>query len=336
MDDKKRKAISIGAVLLMGIFSLGVVGYYNGKQVVNLVPYMSMISHSIYRTGETGQIIARLVDYQDNPVSVNWCKAYINYPDKTVWINGDLMTDDSGNLTGNHFYSFTVPATEGVYEYGAECQFNKTPSITMTRKVVNSFQVSPSFNQISAINNTLTVMNGSLYEIQTAVGQVNSTLNSVSTTVNGVAYNVSLIYQDTQSLKASALDTAGNFTALNVRLDGVDSNLSVLKNYCGDANTNSSPLCVLVNEIKIDVGAINVTMLNAQTVYLQEINATTHSTYDYMTGTLTNKVDDVLGMLSSIGGTVNATYSIVTAVNSTTTTILTNQQDDYRMSVSAG
>jgi hypothetical protein len=330
MDDKKMKALSIGIVVLMGIFSIGVVGYYNGKDLVNRVPAMFMISHSLYRTGETGQIIARLVDYQDNPVVVNWCKAYINYPDKTVFVNGDPMYDDTGNLIGNHFYNFTVPATTGVYEYGAECQFNKTPAIQLTRKVVNSFQVSPALNEIAGIGANLLSINGSLSQ-QIAVG-----FGNVTVTVNDIKYNVSNIYQDTQWLKGHALDIDGNFTALNTRLDGVDSNLTVLKNYCGDANTNSSPLCVLVNEIKLDVLSVNQTIAATTGAYLAEINATTHSTYDYMTGTLTLKVDDVFNMLSSIGGTVNATYAIVQNVNTTTTTILTNQQDDYRMSISSG
>jgi hypothetical protein len=330
MNDKKMKILSIACIMFAMLTIFSVAGYYNGKDIINRVPFMSMISHTEYRSGEAGQLIARLVDYQDVPVTVNWCKAYINYPDKSVWVNGDLMLSDSGNLTGNHYYTFTVPTTVGTYEYAAECNFNKTPSLTITRKVVNSFHVSPALNDIAVINQTLFAMNSSL------TNQASWNFGNLTTQINGVNYNVSLIYQDTQYLKGHALDIDGNFTALNVRLDGVDSNLTVLKNYCSDSNTNTSALCVMVSELKYDIAGLNATIIGTTGAYLSEINATTHNTYDYITSTLAGNVLNIYNEIIATQATVNATYILAQAVNGTTTTILSNQQDDWRMSVSSG
>jgi len=317
------KALSIGIVMLMGIFSIGVVGYYNGKALVNRVPFMSMISHTEYAAGQDGQIITRFVDYQDVPVVVNYCKVWILNPDKSLYVDAALMADDSGNFSGNHYYNFTAPSVGGVYEYVSECNFNKTPSQTISKKVSNSFHLNPALSDIYAVNSSLSQL-------------ILSASGNLTAQVGEIGVNVSLVYSDTQWLRGHALDVDGNFTALFSRLDGVDANLSAIENYCGSAVTNSSPLCSVVYEMNANVIALNATLNGVQLAYLLEINATTHSTYDYLTGTLTNKVDDVMNALLGIGGTVNATYNLAVAVNSTTQTILQNQQDDYRMSIYSG
>lgn len=319
----KAKVISVLSIVFAVFTLFGVTGYYNGRDLVNRVPFMSMISHTEYAAGQSGQIITRLVDYQDSPVVVNYCKVWILNPDKTAYVEAALMTDDSGNFSGNHFYNFTAPSVGGVYEYISECNFNKTPSQTISKKVSNSFHLNPALSDIYAVNSSLSNL------ILTTSGNATAQLAAV-----GV--NVSLVYSDTQWLRGHALDVDGNFTALFTRLDGVDANLSELENYCGSSVTNSSPLCSVVYELNANVLALNATMNGAQLAYLQEINATTHSVYDYLTGALSTKVDDVMNVLLGMGGTVNATYNLAVVVNSTTQTILQNQQDDYRMSIYSG
>ena len=140
----------LATILLALTFVVGGVSgmfvYATGNAVVSET-YMKMISHTEYRYGEPGQIIARLVNYQGDPVAVNNCTVDILYPDKTFFVQDALMTD-SVNISGDHYYGFTTPSgPEGVYEYQATCNYNPSKSTSVT----NSFHLSNAFKDRKSV-----------------------------------------------------------------------------------------------------------------------------------------------------------------------------------------
>lgn len=202
-EKKKIKYPTVIVMLLAVSFVFGgasaIIAYATGNEIVG-TGKLYMVSHTEYRFSEPGQIIARLVDFQGNPVVVNNCTATILYPDKTFFVNEQLMTE-SGNISGDHYYAFTTPnGPEGVYEYQATCTYaagSKTASVT------NSFHLSSAFNQVlgnltsiqsdlQSINNTLVTeisnLNNSLQTTETNIlnelGSVNSSLYTQMSNVN--------------------------------------------------------------------------------------------------------------------------------------------------------
>jgi len=98
--------------------------------VVCLTAYMTMargygskitfISGTEYQQGEPAQTIVRLTTVWGIPISANWCNVTIWYPDKTVFVDNQAMTQ--GGSSGSWYYSFTTPTTQiGVYEEYVTC-----------------------------------------------------------------------------------------------------------------------------------------------------------------------------------------------------------------------
>jgi hypothetical protein len=211
--------------------------------------YLSMVSHTEYRYGEDGQIVARLVDFQGAPVTVDNCTASIIYPDKTGFINNSLMADSS--IDGDHYLNFTTPnGPEGIYEYQATCFYTVGVNVR-NQSVTNSFHLSNAF------------------------GTVEEQLDNLST--------------------------------------GMAANFTVTTSYLNDINNSVTSL----------LGAQNYTAI------LDEINATTTNTYQYLTGTLATNVNTILTDLGVINATVND-------INATVNTILENQNNTVQMSVFSG
>ena len=151
MGQKNKPSLKLTSMfLLAGIFILGSISgifvYATGTNVVTDT-WMQMISHTEYRYGEDGQIIARLVDFQGAAVTVDNCTASILYPDKTFFADAELM-NDTGNIAGDHYYEFTTPTgPEGVYEYQATCYYT-VGSNSRNKSVTNSFHLSSGFNNV--------------------------------------------------------------------------------------------------------------------------------------------------------------------------------------------
>lgn len=192
MSEKKRMRFPVLATLLLaGTFicgsATGMFLYATGENVITST-FMQMVSHTEYRYGEPGQIVARLVDFQGAPVVVNNCTADIKYPDKTAFVTAQLMT--TSTITGDHYINFTTPSgPEGVYEYQATCFYNVGINVR-NQSVTNSFHLSSAFTNIMA---NQTAQNAQLTAIQGNLTVVQTTLNGVS--VNLTAINTSLSNQ---------------------------------------------------------------------------------------------------------------------------------------------
>lgn len=281
---KKSLRLPLLAVLLLaGIFMFGAFAgafIYATGSVIMETPVMHMVSHTEYRYGEAGQIVARLVDFQGNPVAVTNCSATILYPNKTFVVNSVLMTA-TGNIAGDHYYGFTTPSAgpEGVYEYQATCFYppNKNASVT------NSFHLS------SAFNNVLSNLT-----------QIDSTLNYVNSSISSVQGNLTAISSQVSAVNASlSSQITGLSNQLNTNISSVRSDISSLSTQ---VNANTSQVLSQVQSSTTEV----LTAIQGNTTYL----------YD----ALTNVNSSVLAAIGGINVTVNLTpvLDAITALNGST------------------
>ena len=96
-----------------------------------------IVSSTEYIYGADGQIVVRFVTSRDVPVMVDNCTVDIVFPNQTYYIQGGLLVP--GLVSGDHYYDFTVPDTEGVYDYSATCIWGDN-----SRSSSKTFHVSPS------------------------------------------------------------------------------------------------------------------------------------------------------------------------------------------------
>lgn len=260
------------------------------NHIITPTAEMNMVSHTEYWSGETGMIAVRLVDSQGNPISVTNCTASILDPSNNYIIDTALMS--SSTFPGNFYYNFTVPATEGVYQYSSTC--NWAPNKQQTAS--SSFHVSPALNLEKVINTSINTNNALL-------------VNLTSQTLN--------IYNDTQYIRSNMLTEATfntSITNTNAQFTTLQNNVSQLMQYCSNPQTSTSTLCAYLQNINTTIAG---TITN--TALLEEINLTTHNTYNYMTTTLFNKVNDVFNLANDINNTITQTQNTVNNINTTTT-----------------
>jgi hypothetical protein len=303
-----------------------------------------MVSHSEYWTGESAQVIARLYDWQGSPITVTNCTVDIFYPNKSPFVSGALTTDTLQTTTGTHYYLFTVPSTEGIYQYMVTCNYPNQK----TRSVASTFHVSPALNMQKVINMTLVDLSNQ-EQTHFNIGQVNfSNINLGITVIQSkediIILNLTDIDAETDYIRANMLTSISfdaNFSQIinneqTIITQGgnILNNISALENFCGDAVTSGSQLCLWVNSINNKVTDVNATV-KQYTAILAEINTTTHSTYDYMTGTLATNINNIFGIVQSTQATAIQINTTVTDIQSTVNAVKTNQEDQVYMEVTS-
>lgn len=114
--------------LLLLIISLSAITYglfHPGKaeqnqEVHTETPILNFVSGTEYKPGQEGQVIVE-ARYRNGTSAINStnCFASVWYPDKSIFINNTMMNLSDSN--GNAFINFTIPDTDGVYEYQSTC-----------------------------------------------------------------------------------------------------------------------------------------------------------------------------------------------------------------------
>lgn len=304
----KKMLILSGLFVLISGLLFTAVSYENGEKVMNTAPFeegvaMLMISHTEYWSGETGQIIGKLVDYNLDPIIVNYCEVDAWYPNnKSLFLDSQTTTDTLQSTTGTHYVTFTTPEIEGVYEYQMTCEYNRTPSQTRNVTTSNSFHLNPALNYLRDINDSLwTKMDG----VEITVDEIQLVVNDINGTVNDIRSD-----QFTKEMAQT------NFTFVNERLDQISTNLTVIQQFCDNPETEGSSLCVWVNDTNDRITNIQTTVDTNNEIILQ-LNSTSNNIYDYMTVDLTNIVNGMFG-------TVNETLIVVSDINTTVNQISTD------------
>jgi len=321
--EKSRFALLI-AMLVVASAVLGagtaIIAYAYGEQVA-YTPKMFMISHTEYRYVETAQIISRLVNNQGNPIAVNNCTATVLYPDKTTFINEQLMATSA--ISGDHYINFTTPSgPEGIYEYQSTCVWNGG---ARSQSVTNSFHLSSAFtsvfNNITTIQNNLTQLSTDLFAVNSSLsGEISDLSGQLNTNISTVLERLTEINTTLNNLTVSV-----NLTEVLSELDAINATLEAFRT---EVQANFS--VVFDNQQQI---LNNMTFQNA---YLTAINATTTSTYEYVTGTLATNIDSILTQLGIINATVNRIETTTLQINTTVNDILTNQENEVFMTTFSG
>lgn len=326
MKNKMKIGVAIGSLCIL-LFAGFVISYEKGNELTNEDTFY-MVSHSEYWSGEEGQIIARLYNWQGDPIIVDNCTVDITYPDKSSFVS-DALTDDSLQAsTATHFYKFTTPAIEGVYQYMVTCTYN-----SKERAVSNSFHLSPALNLINVVNqsiNDLTAQELQHYnDVQANISIINGDLFTIKNDLTDIKVNLTDISEDTSDIRSNMLTVTQFNTNITTVVDNQNTiinqgndilnNLTAIENFCGDATTSGSQLCLWVDEIQTKVTSMNSTVSTYNDI-LSEINQTTHSTYDYMTGTLATNINGIINSLSRV-------ETNTVQINQTVNQIQTNQED---------
>jgi hypothetical protein len=318
-----KKLFLLGSMILfVGAMLFGAVSYEHGEDLGNTAPFkdgvaMLMISHTEYWSGETGEIISKLVDYQLNPIIVNYCVVDAWYPDnKTKFLDSETTTDTLQYDTGTHYKTFTTPTVEGVYEYMMTCNYNQTPALTRNVTTSNSFHLNPALNYLRDINESLYL---EINENEIIITDVNNTVNNIEGTVTSIETVVTDINNTVNDIRSDQFTTEmaeGNFTYVNERLDQISTNLTAIQQFCDSAETSGSSLCAWVEDTNNKVQNLNETIEYNNEILLQ-LNSTSNSIYDYMTVDLTN-------IINGMFGNINSTLSFVEDINATVTDVKEN------------
>jgi hypothetical protein len=334
-EGRKMRKIVIGSILgLLVLLGVGL-SYNHGKQIAG-DDIFYMVSHSEYWSDEQGQVIARLYDWQGAPITVDNCTVDIYNPDKTSFVSNALTTDTLQTTTGTHYYVFTTPTVEGIYQYMVTCNYDGK-----SRGVASTFHLSPALDMLRVINDTTITLSSNVDNyfntVQLNLSNINDDLFSITTNTNTILVNLTSIRDDTNYIRNNMLTSTvfntnittvvNNQNTIINQGNNILNNLTAIEAFCGTQTTNGSTLCLWVDEIRGKITDINLTLID-YTAILNEINQTTHSTYDYMTVTLATNVNNIYN-------TVTRIETNTVQINETANAIRQNQEDAVWMEVTS-
>jgi hypothetical protein len=281
---------------------------------------MVMISHTEYGSGQAGQIIVRVLKFNGLAVTGATCDAEIWNPDKTSFASGSMTAT---SVDGDYYYNFTAPATEGVYEYQANCQFS-IGAKNFNSTATNSFHLNPALTTIEA-----------LYNLTQEINTVTNSTYALTVVINGTVTN---IYTDTQWLvdnivtedwfNTSMTSIGDRFDTVDETLVNVSGEIQDLKDYCSNPDTSGSTLCTQVDDMWNFIQVQNNTFNEFRDTLL-EINGTTNNIWTQLTTNVSIELDYTQLKLEELLG-------LTTEVNATVNTILSNQEETINMYVFSG
>jgi hypothetical protein len=174
--------------------------------------------------------------------------------------------------------------------------------------------------QLTDVNTSISgQLSDTQISIETNLGNTETTLSNLMVLLNSdlqdyltvyltdINNTANLIYTDTQWLSTNAMNQ-DNAAAIDARLDNVDANLALIEDFCNNAQTIDSPLCQEIFALRVVVD----TMRTEQTTYYNDLDTTTTSTWDLLSGSVSTNLDDVLisvGIIQSQTTEINETLS---------------------------
>lgn len=119
MTPKKIFISIISALIALSLTAL-IITLIPQKTKAHTDPKVLIVSSTTYIPHENGQIICRFLDFEYSPINTT-CWATVLYPNKNIFINQEIT---NATQLDNHYITFTVPETYGVYEYSVTCDVN--------------------------------------------------------------------------------------------------------------------------------------------------------------------------------------------------------------------
>ena len=164
-------------------------------------------------------------------------------------------------------------------------------------------------NTEEKITADLRSMNGTIISLINSVR--NEILSSMMPYLEDINQTSTQIYTDTQWLVLNAMNQADK-ADIDVRFTDVDNNLALIRQFCSNTQTETSDLCQEVDQIISTVDTIR----SEQTEYYNDLDLTTTSTLDLLTGTFTENINTILadlGILKDTTADINATVNAIRA-----------------------
>lgn len=257
-----------------------------------------MLSHSEYWTGEEGQILARLLDYQGTPITDANCTVDVLYPDRSYF----LQDAQAIYNVESYSYNFTTPAIEGVYEYKVNCVYQNGAK---ERSTMNSFHVSPALNFLRLSHDNLSNQIANLTDLENAHFEE-------------ITLNLTDIRQDTQYIRSNMATSSEVQTIRNEVVDKLDS----IANFCGDNYTSASLLCQWVNETMNRVEDIEEDIIQINESIEVVINNTE---------TIIDNTELIINQTQQI---INFSEGIVEQINITVGDLIDESLEDIRTNIS--
>jgi len=236
-----------------------------------------------------------------------------------------------------------------IVDFQSQVQSNVTQILDAIESVNVTAEVGELTITIGQINVTVNDMQTNLNEF---IVNVTGDLVDIDTNIEEINVTTNNIYNDLVTLNTTMITQFGDITTiLSGNFSDILSNLTDLRALIINMNTS---LFVELNSIHTDLLSINTSIINKidainlsittdisnfqQEVqanfsvvnnWLDFINSTTVSTYDYVTGTLATNVNNVLTTLGVINATVNR-------IETNVSQILQNQEDEVYINTFSG
>ncbi len=185
---------------------------------------------------------------------------------------------------------------------------------------------------LTNVNVSLTAQLGSTRDaIQIQMSNTNESLTSLINSVhNSLSDYLELylpainktttdIYSDTRWLVTNAMNQ-DNAADINNRFAATDGNLSLVEQFCANAQTNSSALC---SEVYMMRAVLDATRAE-QTSYFNTLDETATNTWNLLSGAITTNVDSLLENIGIIRGQT-------TQINDTVVAIRADQTSEVRI-----
>ncbi len=170
-------------------------------------------------------------------------------------------------------------------------------------------------------------------DIQSQLGNVETTLSDLVISLNNdleayltvyledITDSLDLVYSDTQWLASNAMNQ-DNAASIEERFNTVDTNLALIENFCSNQETTTSGLCTEIYGLRSVVD----TMRTEQTIYYEDVDVTTTSTWDFLSGSVASSLDTLLGTTETI-------QTQTTEINETLTEMRQEQVEKITMQV---
>lgn len=211
-------------------------------------------------------------------------------------------------------------------------QFNNTNALIAQKFMDSNDFLAARLDNLEVSVNGVVVSTGQT--IQTQITDVNESLSSLINNLVIGNINVQLdqmlseltnqltaVKQDTTWLVSNAINQQ-DMQEIRNRFTSIDDNLALVENFCGTEDTNNSPLCQEVYNIKTAIAIMDTT----QAQKLEEINQTTLNTWNLLSGEITTKIDSLLTDVGII-------KAQTTDINATVHKILENQESEIHIRI---
>lgn len=290
------------AIIFLGMTFLAT-AYVNGKTVVDEDIQLQWVSHTEYWREDSASTIVRLSDYRGNPYPVDECRVTILYPDKSIFIDNQLLSQS--NIPGNWYRTdYLGEAPLGTYEQEVIC--TRGSSIVTSSQ---SFHLNPALEQVSVLTEKSDNLDLKLEDVNLSfTGKISETGETINTNLTNINTSLNTLLEDvngsiSQQINQGVTTLQTDLSNVNVSINGtVTQTGEEIQTSLTNINTNLSGLLNNVNTGLLDQLDLDFTELNSN---LQDVNLTLTGTVIETGDTINTNITTATTDLSNLVNNLN-------------------------------